>query len=210
MDMLKTAAAFYGEIYRDRRNHLVLLAWFLAALALAWFLLMAQDRWVHADINAAAFDREPAHRACAGYDTTACYGWLAELDQKRRVLAVRSGSCQMETQCASTAPQKDPLVKPAPCAPNGGCSSDKAAWYTTQVCPMAQTLWSRAETGVIRRLILANVTAATCSTGATLMARASLKEVGLSGGVVFSLFGLIAILLSPLPVAVAAFRRIGD
>jgi hypothetical protein len=209
MDMLKTVAAFYTEIYLDRRNHLLLLAWFLAALVLAWFLLLAQDRWIHADLNAAAFDREPAHRACAGYDTTACYTWLGELDQKRRVLAVRTGVCQMETQCASTAPQKDPLIRPAPCAGNGGCSTDKAVWYTDKVCTMPQNLWSRAETGVIRRLIISGETASPCGAAAYILARPSLKEVGLPSALVFLAFGLIALILSPLPVAVGAFRRIG-
>ncbi|ESQ74692.1 hypothetical protein [Asticcacaulis sp. AC402] len=209
MDMLKAVLAFYTEIYRDRRNHLPLLAWFLVALLLAWFLLLAQDRWIHADLNAAAFDREPAHRACAGYDTAFCYAWLGELDQKRRVLAVRTGVCQMETQCASTAPQKDPLIRPAPCAGNGGCSTDKAVWYADKVCTMPQSLWSRAETGVIRRLVIAGDTASPCRTSANLLARPNLKEVGLPSSVVFLLFGLIAFVLSPLPVAVSAFRRIG-
>jgi hypothetical protein len=207
--MLKTVSAFYSEIYADRRNHLLLLGWFLLAIVVAWFLLLAQNRWVHADLNAAAFDKEPAHRACAGYDTTTCYGWLAELDQKRRLLAVQTGACQIELQCASTAPEKDPLIRPAPCAGNGGCSTDKAAWYRQQVCPMPQSAWSRAEIGVIRRLIVAGDTASPCGSGTVFSARPSLKEVGLPGVLILLLFGCMAFVLSPLPVAVSAFRRIG-
>ena len=207
--MLKTVTAFYGEIYADRRNHLLLLAWFLVALILAWLMLLAQNRWVHADLNAAAFDKEPAHRACAGFDTTTCYGWLAELDQKRRLLAVQTGACQIELQCASTAPEKDPLIRPAPCAGNGGCSTDKAAWYKQKVCPMPQSVWSRAEIGVIRRLVVAGDPIASCGGAAAITARPSLKEVGLPAGLILLLFACFAFVLSPLPVAVSAFRRIG-
>lgn len=207
--MLKTVIAFYSEIYSDRRNYLMLLAWFLVAILVVWFLFLAQNRWVHADLNAAAFDKEPAHRACAGYDTTTCYGWLGELDQKRRVLAVQTGACQIELQCASNAPEKDPLIRPAPCAGNGGCSTYKAAWYTQNVCPMPQALWSRAEIGVIRRLVVVGEPASACSSGAAIAARPSLKEVGLPGALVLFLSGLLAFVLSPVPVAIGAFRRIG-
>jgi len=208
MDMLRTVAEFYREIYRDRHNHLLLLAWYVIMIVLAWCLFLAQDRWLHADVNAAAFDSEPAHHACAGFDTVTCYAWLGELDQQRREVAVHMGACQSETQCRSTAPEKDPLLKPAPCAGNGGCATDKALWYRKAVCPRSERLWSPAEQGVLRRLVVGRTTASPCGAGSDLLARPDLREAGLPA-FIYLFYGLFAFAVSPVFVAIRAFRRIG-
>lgn len=208
MPKLRSVAIFYREIYQDRNNAGLLLAWYLLVLLLIWWGLLAQDRWVHADINAAAFDREPAHHACAGFATETCYGWLGELDSQRRDMAVRVGACQIAVQCPSTAPEKDPLIRPAPCAGNGGCSEDKALWYKKTVCPASEKIWSRPEIGVIRRLVVGRATAMPCGGGADLAARPDLREAGLQAWLVFLLSGLVAFVFSPIFVAARAFRQL--